>query len=214
MTHGARESTGASRTGASARERLLDAAEEILTAKNLSSLTVRELTRRAGVNIATVNYVFGSKDGLLIDLHERMFAPMIQERMARFDALEKAGDLKVRDLVEALIDPLEQMRQEHGAPALQLYQHMILNEDDQIRNAAWLLLAPGMRRFEELVVLALPNLPTQALRARIGLVCQIAVPTTLRALDPFGLDDQESNVDPLMDLITGGLTHPKSDRGV
>ena len=49
-----------------ARERLLAAAEVEFAERGYDGATVREITRRAGVNIASVNYYFGDKERLYV----------------------------------------------------------------------------------------------------------------------------------------------------
>lgn len=47
------------------KERILQAALDLLKTEKLEALTVRKIAARAGVNAALVNYHFGSKDRLL-----------------------------------------------------------------------------------------------------------------------------------------------------
>jgi AcrR family transcriptional regulator len=50
------------------RERILDATFRRLVAEGYAALSVREIARDAGVNHALINYHFGSKDQLVIDV--------------------------------------------------------------------------------------------------------------------------------------------------
>ncbi|QEL18106.1 CerR family C-terminal domain-containing protein [Limnoglobus roseus] len=50
-----------------AKERLLDAAEEVFADKGFNAATIREIINRANVNIAAVNYYFGDKERLYIE---------------------------------------------------------------------------------------------------------------------------------------------------
>ena len=50
-----------------AKQRLLEAAEEIFAEKGFQATTIRELAERANVNIAAINYYFGDKERLYIE---------------------------------------------------------------------------------------------------------------------------------------------------
>ena len=51
-------------TSATPRQRLLEAGGEVFAERGLRAATVREICKRAGTNLATVNYYFGGKDKL------------------------------------------------------------------------------------------------------------------------------------------------------
>ena len=59
---------------ADTKERLLDAAEEIFAREGYRAASLRAITARAAVNLAAVNYHFGSKRGLV----EAVFARRLQ----------------------------------------------------------------------------------------------------------------------------------------
>src|SRR5688500_10773546 len=53
------------------REALVEAAYEVLAEKGLEGLRTRDIVARAGVNISTLHYHFGTKEDLLLAVLER-----------------------------------------------------------------------------------------------------------------------------------------------
>src|SRR3954447_24393185 len=84
------------------RARILDVAEELFMLHGFEGTSMRLLTSRAGVNLAAVNYHFGSKDALIEALFRRRLDPMNAARIAELARLE--NDAKGRPLSpEAII---------------------------------------------------------------------------------------------------------------
>jgi AcrR family transcriptional regulator len=92
------------------RQAILDAAEELFGARGFEGTSLRELTSRAGVNLAAVSYHFGSKEGLAQAALARRFDPINRERLRRLDALEAASDaganLEPREIMKAFLEPV------------------------------------------------------------------------------------------------------------
>ena len=64
-------------------ERILDAAEQLFAEKGFAETSLRLITSKAGVNLAAVNYHFGSKEELFEAVLTRRLDPMNQQRLAR-----------------------------------------------------------------------------------------------------------------------------------
>ncbi len=91
------------------KTRILDAAEELFADHGFPATSMRDITQEAGVNLAAINYHFGSKEALLVSVLERKIAPVNQARLARLRALEAAaGDhpIATEDLVRAFLTPV------------------------------------------------------------------------------------------------------------
>jgi AcrR family transcriptional regulator len=74
------------------RDALLDAAERLFADVGIDGASLRSITSEAGANLASVNYHFGSKEGLVRAVLARRFRPITEQRLAMLDACEaKAG---------------------------------------------------------------------------------------------------------------------------
>ena len=71
------------------KSRILDAAEELFISGGFDSLSMRQITSAAGVNLAAVNYHFGSKDALIQSVLARKLDPLNEQRIAMLDAFEQ-----------------------------------------------------------------------------------------------------------------------------
>jgi len=74
-----------------ARRRLLTAAGRLFADAGLEATSVRQLAREAGVNIAAVNYYFGSKENLYLEVFREQCRKM-RERNRDFEVLVEDGE--------------------------------------------------------------------------------------------------------------------------
>lgn len=82
-------------------------AERLFALHGFQSVSVRDITSEAGVNLASVNYHFGSKDALLFEIFKRRTAELNRERarMLHEASARHEGKPPVRDILEALFAP-------------------------------------------------------------------------------------------------------------
>ena len=100
----------------STKDRILHAAEELFAAQGFATTSLRQVTSRADVNIAAVNYHFGSKENLVNEVFRRRMDEMSRERL---DALRKATEAQPRALepiLAAFVEPALAMAQALGSP--------------------------------------------------------------------------------------------------
>ncbi|MCA9511410.1 MAG: TetR family transcriptional regulator [Myxococcales bacterium] len=95
---------------ASARDRLLDAAEALFAERGYAGTSMRAVTQAAGLSVSAANYHFGSKPELLRAVCARALAPLEAARNAAFDALEARTRAtgcapSVEDVVRAFVAP-------------------------------------------------------------------------------------------------------------
>ena len=81
----------ANTTHFSTKDRILGAAEELFALHGFAGTSLRQVTSRADVNIAAVNYHFGSKENLVNEVFRRRMDDMTTLRMTQLkQALEES----------------------------------------------------------------------------------------------------------------------------
>ena len=83
--------------------RLREAAEDLLLKKGQAATTLRDITDRAGANVASVSYHFGSKDALLGEVFGAVLAEATGIQQARLTALP--DDAPLEDVVRVWLAP-------------------------------------------------------------------------------------------------------------
>jgi AcrR family transcriptional regulator len=90
------------------QSRILDVAEELFSEQGLDRVSIRDITRKAKVNLAAINYHFGRKEDLIAAVFERRIVPVNEARLAALDDVERATGkkkLKLEAILEAFIRP-------------------------------------------------------------------------------------------------------------
>lgn len=151
------------------RTRILDVAEELFMQHGFEATSMRLLTSTARVNLAAVNYHFGSKDALIEALFQRRLDPMNAERIAALDALEQqAGEqaLAPEQIIRAFIGASLRMIEDAkggGRNFIRLLGRAYTEPAKQIRALIGQLHAAAMERFKAALARALPQIPRDEL---------------------------------------------------
>ncbi len=90
---------------AGARDRILDAALDVFAEYGYDGTSTREICKRAGVNVAALNYHWGSKESLWLAVCDVVARQVMR---ATRDCLDPASpvDVAVRDLIGTIFDAL------------------------------------------------------------------------------------------------------------
>ncbi len=173
-------------------ERILDAAEALFMEHGFEATSLRAITAAAAVNLAAVNYHFGSKEELFQAVLTRRLDPMNQERVDLLTRLEE----------DAAPDPLpcDRILTAMFIPALKLARDPERGGNDFLRllGRAYADPAPFIRKFlaEQYAVMiarfkaafgrALPDLPKKELSWRLHFIMG-ALSYTLAGTDALRL---------------------------
>lgn len=89
------------------RSAILAAAERLYAERGFSDVTLRDIVAEANVNLAAVNYHFGSKDELIAELFVTRSIALNRERLSELRAAEERGGAHadIHDILRALVGP-------------------------------------------------------------------------------------------------------------
>jgi AcrR family transcriptional regulator len=155
------------------RQRILDAAEKLFATRGIEAVSIREIIRAAGVNLAAINYHFGTKYGLAAEVFKRCIDPLNDRRLELLDKVEKkAGGKppKLEAVLEAMIRPAVERGFDHQADNqtfLQLTGRCLSEPNAEIDQIVRAHFEKVIRRFDAAFLRGLPGLDPEELFWRI-----------------------------------------------
>jgi AcrR family transcriptional regulator len=148
------------------RTRILDAAEALFMQHGFEGTSMRQLTSRAGVNLAAVNYHFGSKDALIQAVFRRRLDPMNTARIAELAKLEAGGSLSPETIIRAFVGPSLRLVEDAkggGRNFTRLLGRTYTEPSKTLRALIGQMYAPTMERYKTALERALPQMPKDEL---------------------------------------------------
>lgn len=88
------------------RERILDEAERLFADLGYAAVTVRQITQAAQTNVAAVNYHFGGKENLYLEVFRQRWLPRARRIRARLEPLEAREGCTAEEVVRAIAEAL------------------------------------------------------------------------------------------------------------
>jgi AcrR family transcriptional regulator len=148
------------KTARSAKERLLDAAEQLFAKRGYHGVSVRNITEAAGADVALVTYHFGGKRALLTSVFERRAEVLNRERLDRLEAVEHSanGRPDTETVVNAFMEPLIQ-RSARGGRGWKSYFALVaqVNNSPELAVLMTRHFDPVVHKFIEVLQRALPG---------------------------------------------------------
>jgi AcrR family transcriptional regulator len=144
---------------------LVDVAEELFALHGYNGTSVRDITSKAAVNLGAVTYHFGTKENLLKAILLRGASKLNDERMRRFDAIERLGAKpKVEEIVRAFIEPVYALLGTiHGVRFLRIQNDISAERTDVPREVLAEHYDPCARHCIRLLASAAPHIDAESL---------------------------------------------------
>jgi AcrR family transcriptional regulator len=146
------------------KSRILDAAEDLFGERGLDRVSIRDITVKARVNLAAINYHFGTKDDLIVAVFERRVLPMNEARLAALKTVERAAGKRrpsLEAVLEAFIRPTIDfsINQSSGGKAFsKLFGRCISEPSPQVEGLLMKQFQPLIEELELALKKSLPNL--------------------------------------------------------
>ncbi len=174
------------------QERILANAEVLFMEHGYEATSLRMITTGAGVNLAAVNYHFGSKEELFQAVLTRRLDPLNADRIRRLSDLETkhgANPAPLSDILLAMFLPALQLGRDPtrgGQNFLRLLGRAYVDPAPFIRNLLSQQYSEMIERFKSAFAKALPHLSKEELTMRLHFVMG-ALAYTLAGTDALKL---------------------------
>ena len=153
----------------STKDRILGAAEELFAQYGFAGTSLRQVTSRADVNIAAVNYHFGSKENLVNEVFRRRMDEMSERRLAllREAMARQPGELE--PILAAFVEPALALAQDrHGGGAfIRVIARAYAEKNDGLRKFLSDRYGHVLREFAKAIAVCVPGLSKEELYWRL-----------------------------------------------
>ncbi|MDQ3510934.1 MAG: TetR family transcriptional regulator [Pseudomonadota bacterium] len=153
----------------STKDRILGAAEELFAQFGFSGTSLRQVTSRADVNIAAVNYHFGSKENLVNEVFRRRMDDMSSQRLKALKAAVQEHPGELEPILAAFVEPALALAQDrHGGGAfVRVLARAYAEKNDSLRKFLSDHYGHVLREFAKAIAAAMPELSKEALYWRL-----------------------------------------------
>ena len=151
------------------KDRILGAAEELFAQHGFAGTSLRQVTSRADVNIAAVNYHFGSKENLVNEVFRRRMDEMSAQRLAQLKSATQQHPGSLEPVLAAFVEPaLALSKDQHGGAAfIRVIARAYAEKNDSLRKFLSDQYGHVPREFAKAIAACLPQLSKEQLYWRL-----------------------------------------------
>lgn len=190
------------------KQKILDAAEKLFAREGYHATSLRSITADAKVNLASVNYHFGSKETLLEAVIVRRLSPLNEIRLGQLESLlqscEERGEVPAcRDILRTFIEPTLRLRQQGSDTEdfIALIGRTLAEPRSIAMEIFMRHMGPLMNRLFQALAQSLPGLSRQALFWRVHLAIG-SLSHIMRCHERHSMIPDDINIDlPVDDLV-------------
>jgi AcrR family transcriptional regulator len=153
----------------STKDRILSAAEELFAVHGFAGTSLRQVTSQADVNIAAVNYHFGSKENLVNEVFRRRMDDMSRQRIDALKAAITQHPGELEPILAAFVEPALALAQDrHGGGAfVRVVARAYAEKNDTLRKFLSDHYGHVLREFAKAIAGCVPGLSKEELYWRL-----------------------------------------------
>ncbi len=176
----------------STKDRILGAAEELFAQFGFTGTSLRQVTSRADVNIAAVNYHFGSKENLVNEVFRRRMDEMSAQRLAALKAAVEHHPGELEPILAAFVEPALTLAQDHhgGGAFVRVVARAYAEKNDALRKFLSDHYGHVQREFAKAIAACMPGLSKEELYWRLDFLAG----SLTYAMADFGLIKRPTGV--------------------
>lgn len=204
------------------RWRILRAAERLFVEQGFDVTTMRQITGAAGVNLAAVNYHFGSKNALIEEIFRQRLGLLIADCLRALEQLEMAAkheSLRPHQIIEAFFGAALRLATDHdngGDCFMRLLGRTYTAPPISLRAFLIREYAPAVDRFKRALFRSLPDVPKDEILWRFhfmlgAMAYAISGNDALNILGELDTSDPLALKQRLLAFLLGGLRAPLVD---
>ncbi|KAF1690517.1 TetR/AcrR family transcriptional regulator [Pseudoxanthomonas taiwanensis] len=169
----------------STKDRILSAAEELFAQHGFAGTSLRQVTSLAAVNIAAVNYHFGSKEHLINEVFRRRMDAMSAQRLQQLEAAVRDHPGQLEPILAAFIEPALALAQDRngGAAFVRVIARAYAEHNESLRRFLSDHYGHVLREFGKAMAGCLPGLDKETLYWRLDFLAGALT----YAMSDFGL---------------------------
>lgn len=176
----------------STKDRIISAAEDLFAMHGFAGTSLRQVTSQADVNIAAVNYHFGSKENLINEVFRRRLDQLSADRIRALRAVGES-DSRLDGILSAFIAPAMALtldRQGGGSAFVRVLARAYAEKNDGLRKFLSDNYGHVLREFAKALAAELPSLSKEQLYWRLDFVAGALT----YAMADFGLIKRPASV--------------------
>jgi AcrR family transcriptional regulator len=156
----------------STKQRILDSAEALFARHGFVGASLRQVTASANVNLAAVNYHFGSKENLINEVFRRRLDELNAQRLQALEKVTAMANFTLEDVLGAFVRPALALSQDNkgGGGFVRVLARAYAEHNEQLRKFLHDNYGPALKQFAAAFANLLPDLEKQELYWRLDIV--------------------------------------------